>query len=314
MKLKQISLEAVLYAAALFIAGAVRFFNLGAQPLSNVEAAWALQAMDVVRSGASAAVGANPGYVSLTGLLFGLLGTSNFLARFWPALAGVLLVFVPLFFRASLGRRIASIAAFGLALDPGLVAASRAAGGNMMAVGFGLLAVAALLTRRPALAGLLGGLAVLSGPAWLLGGLGLAGAWAASRWMARAGNKEQGNKEEGNWEEGNQGVGDWAIRGDGGQGEDVLVGNTEVMQNSAQDLAPAADPLSVEAQPLPQSTNQPSAQSLPLPHPYLSPQSLIADCPIPIHHGPTILFLGTLFFRAPQALGGLGGAEIPGIL
>jgi len=104
--------------------------------------------------------------VLLTGLLFFLFGDSNAIARLWPALAGSLLVLLPWTFRGYLARypagRIAGLVlAFGLALDPGLVAASRLAGGPMLAAGFGLLALGFAYDRRSLPFGILGGLALI---------------------------------------------------------------------------------------------------------------------------------------------------------
>ncbi len=69
----------------------LRFVQLGALPLSDYEADWALQALRVVQ-GLKPAIGPNPAYVHLTAILFYIFGATNFLARFWPALAGSALV------------------------------------------------------------------------------------------------------------------------------------------------------------------------------------------------------------------------------
>lgn len=175
--LRLITFEHLLYALALTLALGVRLLNLGAAPLSEAEAGWALQALP-----GGTLAGPQPAYLLLTRALFTLFNTStNFLARFWPALAGSLLVLLPLFFRGWLGRSAALVLAFGLALDPGLVTVARLAGSPMPALAFGLLAFALWRARQPLLAGLSGGLALLSGPAVLLGGLGLGLAWGVSR-------------------------------------------------------------------------------------------------------------------------------------
>jgi hypothetical protein len=188
MSMNRITIERILYTLALLLGLGFRLLQLGAAPLSDYEANWALQALDVSR-GQPVNLGPAPGYVSLTGILFFLLGDSNAIARLLPALAGSLLVLLPLAFRGYLARYPHGnlgglILAFGLALDPGLVAASRLAGGPMLAAGFGLLALGFAYNRRPLLAGVLGGLALLSGPPVLLGALGLAVAWAASGLLA----------------------------------------------------------------------------------------------------------------------------------
>jgi hypothetical protein len=178
--MKPINRERTLYLLAFTLALGIRLLNLGRAPLSDFEAGWALQAFDTARGGFPA-LGSQPGYLSLTFLSFFLFGSSNFMARIWPALAGSLLVVSPFFVRHRLRRKAALIVAFGLALDPGLVALSRLAGGPMLAVGFGVLSLALLDDRKPAWAGICGGLALLSGPAVLIGLLGLGIAWGVGR-------------------------------------------------------------------------------------------------------------------------------------
>jgi uncharacterized protein (TIGR03663 family) len=179
-----INLEQALAVLALALALALRFLNLGLPPLSDSEARWALQSLALANSSyptGQLIIGAQPAYIFLTSWLFQLFGATNFLARFWPALAGWSLVLVPLLFRRQLGRPIALIAAFGLALDPGLVTVSRQAGGPMMALAFGLLALGAWNNRKHLWAGVLAGAALLSGPALIQGALALGVAWFAYR-------------------------------------------------------------------------------------------------------------------------------------
>jgi hypothetical protein len=181
---RPINLEQALALLAFVLALALRFLNLGAFPLSDSEAGWALQSLSLANPSLPSGqliIGPQPAYIFLTTWLFKLLGATNFMARFWPALAGSLLVLAPFLFRRQLGRSVALIAAFGLALDPGLVTVSRQVGGPMMAVAFGLLALGLWNARKPLLAGCLAGLALLSGPAVIQGGLGLGIAWLAYR-------------------------------------------------------------------------------------------------------------------------------------
>lgn len=178
MKINRITIEQSLYLLAFALALGVRLLRLGVAPLSDFEANWALQAFQVAH-GERAALGPQPGYIMLTGLTFFLFGSSNFLARLWPALAGSLLIGLPLCFRRQLGAKAALVMAFGLALDPGLTALSRLAGGAMFAAGFGLLALGLAYARRPLWAGICAGLALLGGPAVLQGAVGLGLTWGA---------------------------------------------------------------------------------------------------------------------------------------
>jgi hypothetical protein len=180
MNLRRLNIEITLYILALVLALSMRLLNLGVTQLSDGEAGWALQALQVAHpntSGERPAFGPQPAYVFLTGATFIVFGDSNFAARFWPALTGSLLVLLPCFFRRELGRLPRLILAYGLALDPGLVTISRMIGSPIMALSFGLLALGFWNMRKPILAGILGGLALLSGPAAITGLLGLAITW-----------------------------------------------------------------------------------------------------------------------------------------
>ncbi len=178
---KRLTNEHLLYALAFILALGIRLFELGAAPLSDFEAGWALQAWEAARGG-ELTPGAQPGYIFPTAGLFFLFGSSNFWARVWPALAGGLLALTPFAVRRHLGREAALISAFGLALDPGLAALSRLAGGPIPAIAFTALALAFWLSGRAALAGICAGLALLSGPALIPGLIGLAILWGVGRW------------------------------------------------------------------------------------------------------------------------------------
>lgn len=176
MKASRINFEHVLYFIGITLALVIRFLNLGSAPLSDSEASWALQALDVAHGtglNSQITIGVQPAYIFMTALLFELFGSSNFLARFWPALAGLLLVTLPMIMRKKIGRPVALIAAFGLAVDPGLSTVSRQAGGPMMALAFSLIALGLWVNRRTIPAGIMAGLALLSGPTVFHGLLGL---------------------------------------------------------------------------------------------------------------------------------------------
>jgi hypothetical protein len=174
----------IYYILAFLLALFLRFVQLGALPLGDSEASWALQALGVAR-GARPLLGPQPAYIVLTGLSFFLFGPTNFLARFLPALAGSLLVLVVYLFRDRFKPVPGLLLAFFLALDPGLVALSRQAGSLMPALTFTLLAWALWYQRRPRLAGVTAGLALLAGPGFWAGALALGLAWAVHRAMER---------------------------------------------------------------------------------------------------------------------------------
>jgi len=177
MKNRPITLEHALYSLAFALAVGLRFLHLGALPLSDFEANWALQALRVAQ-GLKPALGPNPAYVHLTAVLFFIISSTNFLARFWPALAGSVLVLASWFLRTRFGRIPALVLAFGLALDPGLVAMSHLAGGPILAITCLVMSGLMWLNRRRSATGLFAGLALLSGPSVWFGLLGLALTWA----------------------------------------------------------------------------------------------------------------------------------------
>jgi predicted membrane-bound mannosyltransferase len=187
--------EYLFFLLAFGLALFLRVFQLGATPLNDLEANWALQALQLAQGslpGGSIGFGPQPGYISITGLLFYLLGGSNGLARLWPALAGTLLVLAPWLFSRKVGGRpaffnpkAAILMAFGLAIDPGLVSMSRQVGSPIMALSMLVLAAGCWYLGRDWLAGALAALALMAGPAILTGLLGLSLAWLVFRFALR---------------------------------------------------------------------------------------------------------------------------------
>ena len=178
------NIEHALYTLAFLLAVGVRLFMLGAAPLTDHEASWALQALSVAR-GEAISLGSQPLYPLLTGLLFFLFDSTNFLARILPALTGAAMVLLPLAYRRRLGQHASIILAFALALDPGLLAMSRSAGSPIPALAFCLAALTAVYTGRWLVAGILAGLALLSGPSIIYGGFTLALNWGAGYWLQK---------------------------------------------------------------------------------------------------------------------------------
>jgi hypothetical protein len=184
MRFRPVKHESVLFASAFILAAAIRFIQLGALPLSDMEAEWASQAL-LVAQGTQPLLGPQPIYILPTSFLFFLFGSSDFLARFVPALTGSALVFVPYLFRQRLRAVPSLLLAFFLALDPGLVSLSRQAGSLIPALTFVLLAWAFWWANRPRAAGIFAGLALLSGPSVWAGLLGLGLGWVLRRTMDR---------------------------------------------------------------------------------------------------------------------------------
>jgi len=182
MDFRKIKIETVIYSFIFLLALCLRLFDLGKAPLSDIEASWALQALQIAQPGRLPAleIGPQQFYVFLTGISFALFEPGNFLARFWPALCGALLVVTPFFFRRWLGQAPAILMAVGLALDPGITAIARQAGSPVMAVCLAVIAIGFLLSHKNTRAGIFAGLAFLSGPAIFTGILCTGLAWLAS--------------------------------------------------------------------------------------------------------------------------------------
>ena len=103
MKANKITTWVPLYWLAFLLALGVRLYRLGAAPLSEAEAGWALQALGLSHGGA-VTLGPQPAYILITSQLFSIFGDTNFLARFISALAGSLIIWLPCFFRNWIGE------------------------------------------------------------------------------------------------------------------------------------------------------------------------------------------------------------------
>lgn len=165
--------EGWLYLLAFAIAFTLRFAQLGDMPLSDAEAAPALQALRISQSAATE-LAPHPLYILSTSVLFLLFGGgTNTLARIIPALVGSLLVLAPLLFDNRIKPRPSLLLAFFIALDPGLVAISRQAASPILAIVFTVLTVGFINKSRFTWAAVTAAFALLSGPSLWLGLLGI---------------------------------------------------------------------------------------------------------------------------------------------
>ncbi|MGC1374588.1 MAG: hypothetical protein WA821_00065 [Anaerolineales bacterium] len=188
------NLETILFILAVFLAFALRLLHLGELPLSDEEARWAMQAFDFTK-GLHPVIGPQPAYVLLTALVFYIFHASNFAARLIPALAGAALVFAPRFFRDRLGSKVALVLAFALALEPGLLAVSRQAGSPIMVLSAVVFAWGFWRAGNLRGAGIMAGLALLSGPLLWPGLVGLAITYFLSRSLLPAPDQEASDTE-----------------------------------------------------------------------------------------------------------------------
>ncbi len=177
MTYRHFKLEGLLYALAFLLALGLRLTQLGAMPLTDTEAASALQALHISQS-LKTALSPHPLYILSTSILFFLYGGgTNFLARLVPALAGSVLVFAPLMWNR-IKPRPSLILAFIIAVDPGLTAISRQVASPILAITFLVFALGFFSKNKTSLAGVFAALAILSGPSVWTGLLGLGITWA----------------------------------------------------------------------------------------------------------------------------------------
>jgi len=165
---------------AFILALGFRFVHLGSSPLDDREAGIALQAL-AAAEGTETEFGAFMSIVGLTGLDFFILSTSNFLARFWSALLGALIVFLPFLFRERIGHWPAVIASFMLAISPEMVGLSRIIGSPMVAVSCLLLSLGLIVQHKPILSGILLALSLMSGESFWMGLIILGLSWLISK-------------------------------------------------------------------------------------------------------------------------------------
>lgn len=147
------TLERLLYAIILLIGGFLRFFSIEVQPLQMNEAAvsvlaWSSALGFDMRPGIAELADAMPPtsalLYSLQGILFWVVGSSDGIARFWPAVAGLGLVLLPWFVRHQIGRYTALILALLFAIDPWLGAYSRLVDGASLSAFLGLMVLCGL--------------------------------------------------------------------------------------------------------------------------------------------------------------------------
>ncbi len=149
------TVERAAYVAIGLLAAVLRLYRLGLRPLNEAEATQALAAYRFVRGAIEAAPGGTiPALFTGNVAGFTLLGAGDAVARWLPALAGLVLVLLPYFLRHRLGRGGALAASLLLALSPSAVFFSRSLDGAILVAASGLALAVGLIqyldTRRPA--------------------------------------------------------------------------------------------------------------------------------------------------------------------
>ena len=166
-----VTVERVAYLAVGLLAAWLRFCQLGLRPLSEAEAVQALAAFRFTRGDLLTPAGTVPALFTGNLLGFTLTGAGDVVARWLPALAGVLLVLLPYGLRHRLGRGGALAASILLAISPSLVYSSRTLDSAILVSAFSLALLVGLInyvdTNRPVylyLGAVAAGLGLTAGP------------------------------------------------------------------------------------------------------------------------------------------------------
>jgi uncharacterized protein (TIGR03663 family) len=139
-----LTVESGLYILLVLLAGVLRFWALGSQPLQEKEAGIALDAWRFYTGGAASIRGHSPLLFHGTTLFYALFGAGDYVARMLPALAGTLMVGLPYLLRPRLGRRGALLTAAFLAVSPSFLFFSRQLNGDIVAAAACLALVAGI--------------------------------------------------------------------------------------------------------------------------------------------------------------------------
>lgn len=191
-----LTVERAAYIGVGLLAAALRFLGLGLRPLTEGEATQALAALSFSHGAIQTAPsGTAPALFTGNVAAFTLFGGGDAVARWLPAVAGLILALLPYGLRGRLGRGGALAASLLLALSPVAVYYSRALDGAILVAACGLAVVIGLInyldSRRPVhlyLAAAALGVGLCAGPAMLtlVLILGIYAAWLviSARWPA----------------------------------------------------------------------------------------------------------------------------------
>ena len=131
-----LSVEMALWVLVAALALVLRLVRLDAAPLNAQEAREAMLSWRAATGQGMPEGPYSPVLLALNALLFTLCGTSDSLARLWPALLGSALVLIPWLLRQRIGRVGALVAGLYLALSPTTLVASRQLdGATLVALG-----------------------------------------------------------------------------------------------------------------------------------------------------------------------------------
>ena len=134
-----VTLEVALYGLAILSGLVMRLLLLDLRPLSVEEGALASESYRIWQGQPSDALQQGPLTAFGTALMLAMFAGGDGAARLLPALAGTVLVAAPYLLRGPLGRTAAILAAFGIAVSPLLLFASRDVGSGVVPITLGVL-------------------------------------------------------------------------------------------------------------------------------------------------------------------------------
>ena len=168
MKKTKDTLPILLCIVFLLIGISIRFIQLGENPLTHNESALAFQTLEGLKGNLADPI-YQSSYFGLTILSIFLTTSSNFIARFWPALFGSLLLFIPLIWKKELGQATTLGLVFAMSIDPVLVYASRTIGSPIFAVVGWFACLSLFYKKRHFLSGIALAIALLGGESFWFG-------------------------------------------------------------------------------------------------------------------------------------------------
>lgn len=144
---KIITIEHFLYILAVIIGVSFRFIDLGSLPLSDAEGLVSLHALQLISGESNFGHSDQTFLANIQAILFFFFGNSNFVARFFPALIGVLIIPTPGLFKKYFSPQAMIILSFWIALSPTFIALSRQVDSTILFLLSGLLFIFFLINR-----------------------------------------------------------------------------------------------------------------------------------------------------------------------
>ncbi|MHB8134012.1 MAG: hypothetical protein ACYDH1_07275 [Anaerolineaceae bacterium] len=168
MKTNYKEIEKIVLIIIFIFAIFIRFLNLGTLPLSDLEAKIAVQSSQLL-SGSDSYVNSDTLLTNLIAGLMYIFENSEWVVRFFSALAGALFIFTPLLFRSYFNKSTLLIISLWIAVDPGMLALSRQINSSLLVVFFGILFFFSYIKQKPIWMGIFGGVLLLCGVSFWFG-------------------------------------------------------------------------------------------------------------------------------------------------